>query len=270
MSSDLTLDDGVNLGDSWGYAGRGLHGWIVETIGRRIVGGALAPGVVLPHEGDLMSELGASRTSVREALRVLASKGLIESRQKVGTRVRPRRSWNLLDPDLLAWHASEEAGDLMPQLFELRRLVEPLAVRLAAERQDGQGLAALDQALDRMRACAEEEGEDRGDGDGDGGRLYRADVAFHQAIFAATGNPFVERLGATVSALLDLSFRLNERMTGIVSENVDLHAAIVEGIHARDPARAEAAAIRLIDAARGVFIPPDGAADGSATGPDVP
>ena len=88
------------------YPTRGVHGRLVEQIGRRILGGELAPGAMLPREAELVQELGISRTAVREAIKVLAAKGLVESRQKLGMRVRPERAWNLLDPDVLAWQAA--------------------------------------------------------------------------------------------------------------------------------------------------------------------
>src|SRR5437867_4809520 len=126
------------------YPEQSLHGRIVHAIGRRILGGDLQPGDLLPAE----PELGASRTVVREAIKVLAAKGLVESRPKTGTRVRPRESWNLLDPDVLAWlQDGAVSEDLLRKLTEVRRIIEPAAAELAAARADGRDLAALEQAL---------------------------------------------------------------------------------------------------------------------------
>ena len=82
------------------YPRRGLHGAVVHEIGVRIVNGDLQPGETLPDNGFLI-DADVSRTVVRETIKVLAAKGLVESRPKVGTRVRPRRDWNLLDPDVM-------------------------------------------------------------------------------------------------------------------------------------------------------------------------
>src|SRR5258707_1526950 len=90
-----------------------LHGRIVHAIGRRIVSGDLRPGDLLPSE----PELGASRTVVREVVKVLSAKGLVESRPKTGTRVRPRETWNLLDPDVLAWHQGGSTGSVNATLL---------------------------------------------------------------------------------------------------------------------------------------------------------
>ena len=85
------------------YPRRGLHGEVVHSIGLRIVSGDILPGEPLPPEDELVGDLSVSRTVVREAVRVLAEKGLVEARPKTGTRVRPRSDWNIGDPDVLSW-----------------------------------------------------------------------------------------------------------------------------------------------------------------------
>src|SRR5256885_11128886 len=125
------------------YPEQSLHGRIVHAIGRRIVTGNLQPGALLPAE----PELGASRTVQREAIKVLAAKGLVESRPKTGTRVRPRQSWNLLDPDVLAWQREgAPPAAFLRKLTEVRGVVEPAAAELAGERASRRELAAIEQA----------------------------------------------------------------------------------------------------------------------------
>src|SRR5262249_47442185 len=82
---------------------RGLHGELVHALGMQIVRGELKPGDALPTEVESTSGPGVSRTVVREAIKVLAAKGLVVSRPKTGTQVRDRSFWNLMDPDVLAW-----------------------------------------------------------------------------------------------------------------------------------------------------------------------
>ena len=105
-----------------GYPSAGLHGRVVHDIGARIVTGQIPPGDTLPSEGELAETYGASRSAIREAVKVLAAKGLVEPRRRSGTRVRPRESWNLLDPDILGWHSPEaliqEALDEMEKAGE--------------------------------------------------------------------------------------------------------------------------------------------------------
>src|SRR4028119_1302488 len=90
---------------------------IAEEIGRRIVTGKLPPGTPLPPEGVLLEELGVSRTTLREAFKILSAKGMLSARPKVGTVVRPERDWSLLDPEVLAWLF--ESGELHAALVEL-------------------------------------------------------------------------------------------------------------------------------------------------------
>src|SRR5207245_6372884 len=96
------------------------------------------------------------RTVVREAGKVLAAKGLVESRPKTGTRVRPRDAWNLLDPDVLAWQQDGAVDDaLLRKLTEVRRIIEPAAAELAAARADAQDVAALEDAFQQMEHTAQ-------------------------------------------------------------------------------------------------------------------
>src|SRR6266704_3653515 len=140
------------------YPDRSLHDRVVHAIGRKILGGQLRPGAFLPAE----PELGASRTVVREAIKVLTAKGLVESRPKIGTWVRPREAWHLLDADVLAWQQEGTSRpSLLRALTEVRRIVEPAAAELAATRADSRDLAALGQALEEMGRTAQ--APERGD-----------------------------------------------------------------------------------------------------------
>jgi GntR family galactonate operon transcriptional repressor len=230
----------VPVGRARVYAARGLHGRLVEKLGRRILGESLPPGASLPREAELAQQEGASRTAIREALKVLSAKGLVETRQKLGTRVRPRRHWNLLDPDVLAWQAAEGASPtLTAHLVELRRMVEPAAARLAALRRSPNELAVIEAAAAAMRASL-----------GDAAAYYEADLAFHRAIFAASGNPLVDRLGAIVAAVLEVSFRLQQRSLIPFERGLVLHERVAQAIAAADLAGAEAAMLDIIEAAR--------------------
>lgn len=221
------------------YPARGIHGRLVEAIGQRIVGDSLAPGTDLPREVELMTEFQASRTAVREAIKVLAAKGLVDSRPKRGMRVRAQDEWNLLDPDVLAWYAaSSPSAELVAQMVELRRMIEPAAARLAAERRRADELEAIAAAFAAMQAALD-----------DDTAYYQADLAFHRAVFRASGNPFVDRLGAIVAVILEVSFRLQRRSLIPAVAGLALHAPVLEAIRAQNPARAEAAMRAIIDAA---------------------
>ncbi|MGV2387253.1 MAG UNVERIFIED_CONTAM: GntR family transcriptional regulator, partial [Thermobifida fusca] len=130
------------------YPGRGVHGRVVELLGERVASGMIREGDTLDLR-SLSAELGVSMSVVRESVRVLAAKGLVDSRQKRGTFVRPRTEWNLLDADVVRWRArGGDTARLMADLAELRALIEPAAARFAAQRRTENQLADLDQALD--------------------------------------------------------------------------------------------------------------------------
>ena len=99
---------------------------VAGTIGRRIVSGTYDPGDTLPTEPQIQAEFGVSRTAVREAIRMLSAKGLTVSRPKIGTRVRPRVDWAMLDPEVLRWHVDQNPGDdFIHALFEMREIIVP-------------------------------------------------------------------------------------------------------------------------------------------------
>src|SRR4051812_683720 len=134
-----------------GYTSRGLHGQVVHALGLRIMSGQLPEGATIDLPA-LESELGVSRTVIRESLKVLTAKGLVDARQKRGTIVRDRSRWNLLDADVLRWQADTPTPELLTQLDELRGMIEPGAAALAARRRDDDDLDSLDTALDSMHA----------------------------------------------------------------------------------------------------------------------
>jgi len=220
------------------YPDRSLHDRVVHAIGRKILGGQLRPGALLPAE----PELGASRTVLREAIKVLAAKGLVESRPKTGTRVRPRESWNLLDADVLAWQ-QDGAGSawLLPALTEVRRFIEPAAAELAASRADARDVAALAQALEDMGRTAQGTG-------GDFEPFVQADMRFHLAILHACRNELLEQMSRIVYSALLVSFRATSRLPGRARASLPKHRAIFEAIRTRNPRGAAAAMRRLVQA----------------------
>ena len=116
------------------YPGQARHAQVVHALGAAIVRGELGPGSPVPTEDELVGRFEVGRSALREGVKVLAGKGLLESRTSAGTRVRPRESWNLLDPDVLRWRYSPDASPAdIRALADLRVALEPGAARLAAE-----------------------------------------------------------------------------------------------------------------------------------------
>src|SRR5262245_19668251 len=104
------MDGFSTSNSSRNFSRRSIHGRIAHELGQQILHGDLAPGEILPSETALGQEFGVSRTVLREAIKVLAAKGMVESKTKIGTRVRERDLWIMLDPDVLSWSlASHDA-----------------------------------------------------------------------------------------------------------------------------------------------------------------
>ena len=219
-----------------GYPHAGVHGRIVHTIGRRIVTGEIRPGEQLPTA----ARVRASRGVVREAVKVLAAKGLVISRPKTGTRVRPPESWNLLDPDVLAWRQEGlSPGVFLGKLTEVRLIIEPGAAELAARHAGPDQVRSLQLALRDMRDALDRSPPDY--------EAYNeADVRFHTAIVQACDNDVLERMGAIVNTALLVAFHAAIRVPGLARASLPRHQAILDAIRLHQPHRARAVMSLLV------------------------
>jgi DNA-binding FadR family transcriptional regulator len=200
-----------------------IHGRITEELGVAIISGRHPPGSVLLNEIEASEKLGISRPVYREAMRILAAKGLVQSRPKTGTRVLPRSTWNLLDPDVLAWmFQGEPDPEFVRQLFELRGIIEPAAAAFAAERRTSSQLSRLGHALEEMARHGLHTVEGRA-----------ADEAFHAEILTATGNETLMALINSVSASVRWTTIFKVRGGRTVRDSIPdhrkLYSAIAEG-----------------------------------------
>jgi DNA-binding FadR family transcriptional regulator len=216
-----------------------LHGTIAQHLGVRIVGGHFKPGALLDNEIEASDQWKVSRTAYREAVRILAAKGLVEARPKVGTRVTALHRWHLLDPDVLTWIFSGEPDPkLITGLFELRRMVEPPAAALAARRRSSEDLAMMELALEAMAKYTLAN---------DLGRA--GDQEFHAAMLRASGNPFLESLTSGIVAAVARTTVFKQRRRPLARDPVPDHVSVYEAIRDRKPKRAQQAMTRLIDLA---------------------
>ena len=211
-----------------------LHHHIAAHIGRLIAQGTLAPGDVLPNEAMLGAELAVSRTALREAIKVLAAKGLVEVRRKTGTRVRPSPDWHMLDPEVLTWFFAESGGApvALHDLLELRKAIEPAAAREAATRATAPELLEIQTAF----ACMEEAASHPTDS-------VEADLRLHLAILQASHNIFMRSFGGLVQTALRASFRLTGNSSNVYQRTLALHRAVVGAISSRC---AEAAYLAMV------------------------
>lgn len=214
-----------------------VHGRIARDMGIDIVTGRYKPGDLLTGEVAASDELHVSRTAYREAVRILAAKGLVESRPKIGTRVSRMADWHLLDPDVLEWMFQQEPDPaLLAALFELRRIVEPEAAALAARRRSDAQLDTMRDALRRMEELSLES---------EAGR--RADQAFHAAMLDAAGNAFLASLTSGVGAAVAWTTVFKQRKGPLRRDPMPDHLRVLDAIAAEDDIAAHRAMAELID-----------------------
>ena len=211
---------------------RGIHGQTVEILASRILSNEYPQGTILDLP-TLRAELDVSLTALREALKVLTAKGMIDARQKRGTFVQPRTSWNMLDADVMRWHTASAADPaLFDQLTEVRAVVEPAAARMAAERATDEDIAALTEALAAMAAAEDVDA------------ALAADITFHRHLLLATHNDFLAQIAQIIA--IGLAERDKFVHHANPSDPVPSHRPVLDAVTAHDPEAAERAMRALV------------------------
>jgi DNA-binding FadR family transcriptional regulator len=219
---------------------KNVHGNTLDHLGHAILSGRYPPETSIPPEPLLCEELGVSRTVIREAVKSLIAKGLVTTGPKVGTRVLPSEHWNWFDPDVIVWQS--QAGltpEFLRDLQDLRRVVEPAAVRMAAERATPEDIAEIESAFAGMRRAVEE-----------GGDYVKHDLRFHQGLLRGSRNRMIIQMSKALGALLRTSFEISTTRKDGPRNSLPLHRAVLDAVIAHDPERAEQAILVLIDGAR--------------------
>lgn len=215
---------------------KSLHGRIVQELGMDIVSGKVQPGQRLPAEADLCERYGVSRPVLREATRVLVAKGLVVSKPRVGSVVKPREDWHMLDPDVLYWTLSSmPEGEFFRSLLTVRRVIEPAAAALAATAATSDDLARIASAYDRMERAPT------------ASALLEPDLEFHRAIMAATHNDLLAHIGNMLALALSESIKLTSRHPDTHALSLPRHKAILTAIQSRDPLGARQASLVQLD-----------------------
>ncbi|MFM0325773.1 FadR/GntR family transcriptional regulator [Caballeronia glebae] len=214
-----------------------LHRQVLNQMGEQICSGKFAPGEILPAEPILAEQMQVSRITIRETMKSLSAKGMLEVRRRYGTIVLPRSQWQLFDPDVITWRA--RAGTLDPglieDLMELRLIIEPNAAKLAAKRATDDDRKAVRRAYKAMERAVAGHGE-----------YVPADLAFHGAILTACHNQFVQQMQNALSAILRTSFELSSEIAGGPARSLPMHEALCIAIEQGDPETAEQAVLTLI------------------------
>lgn len=219
---------------------RNLQAQVLDELGAAIAGGQHPPGSPMPVEAELCAKFGVSRTVVREAIKSLAAKGMLTTGPKVGTRICNPSEWNWFDPQVVAWQAkSGFTKDVLRDLQELRRLIEPAAASLAAERATPEDIADLEKAYEGMREAIERQGD-----------YVSHDLLFHQSLLKASHNQMIRQMSRAMGALLLTSFELSSRKPGGPAQSLPLHRAVLDAIRNRDPQAALNTSLAQIDVAK--------------------
>jgi DNA-binding FadR family transcriptional regulator len=219
--------------------GQNLTYSIVHDLGIAIVTGTFSKQNPFPIEAELCRQYGASRTVLREAVKMLTSKGLLNARPRQGTWVQPEEHWNLLDPDILGWLLERKFSPaLLIEFSEVRLAVEPAAAALAARVAGAAEKAAVLSGIERMQAA------ERGDDD-----PLDSDIAFHVAVLRATRNRFYAQLTGLTATALRFSIRTTNRYKGVRLASVADHKKVADAIIAGKSAVAAEAMRKLIQEA---------------------
>jgi DNA-binding FadR family transcriptional regulator len=215
----------------------GLVDKVVQRIGQDIISGKLKPAQTLPNEADLCDQLGVSRSVLREAIRVLISKGLLEKKSRLGTRVCAADAWSLLDSAVLTWMSAVDPPDrFVRELFELRRAIEPAVAALAAACITDDELALLEESHREMIAAGD-----------DPELFFEPDFRFHQIIFRSVNNSLMQALGRIVMQALETNLRLSLPAPLGQQRSIPLHRAVLEAMRHHLPEAARMATVCLIN-----------------------
>ena len=221
---------------------RGQVKSVVDIVGQRIASGEYSEGETLPVEQQLADSLGVGRNALREAIKVLSGKGLISTAPRSGTKIRPKGDWNMLDPDVLSWHADPETAtpEFLLALLEIRRIFEPKAAELAAVRATREDVTAILAAYDDMQRF-EEDSEQR----------LAADIQLHSSILAASHNPFISHFKHAVATYLKAHAKIGvESDKEKLQQDLELHHDIAWSIATGKAKSAYTNTVKMLNSAR--------------------
>lgn len=209
---------------------------VARELGRRIVAGTIETGTLIDDEATLTERYQVSRVVVRDAVKILVGKGLLDVRRGIGTRVKPRNQWILWDDDVLAWHVNAPPNkDFISQLMDIRLAFEPKAARWAAERATPESLAEIEAACSGMEL---EKGSVE--------KFIIADALFHRSVLRAARNDYLTAMEGVIYSALLISVQITNQDPRENSSSVSFHREVYEAIAAKDGYRAEQLTEKLL------------------------
>jgi DNA-binding FadR family transcriptional regulator len=229
-------------------AARNFHTFVIGEIGVDIASGRAAVGSILPNDADMMARYGVSRTVLREALKTLEAKGMVEARPKVGTRVLPRSRWNLFDRQVLGWvHEAGPDAAFMAWFADVRVPLELQTARLAAQNRTADQLRQLFYWLGQRQATARMPEP-----------FAMAEFELHRTLADASGNPFLRAASplSEFGVLQAVTRRLTGAEVDLACARHPAYAALLSAVEARAPAEAAAAMTAVLAPDDGVAAEP--------------
>ncbi|MER2491303.1 FadR/GntR family transcriptional regulator [Catenovulum sediminis] len=209
---------------------------VARELGRRIVAGTFEPGCLLDDEASLAERFQVSRVVIRDAVKILVAKGMLDVRRGIGTKVRPRTNWVLWDDDVLAWHITAAPNsDFFNQLMDIRIAFEPKAARWAAERGSDTCIQEIEKACENMetvKASVE--------------KFVIADALFHKAVLRAANNEFLNSMEGVIYSALLVSLRITNKDPCDNETSIPFHREVYQAIASRDGDLAEKLTERLL------------------------
>ena len=194
--------------------------------------------IAFPNEGELCKQLGVSRSILREAVKVLENKGMVQVRPRSGTRSRPRSAWNQLDPDILAWQSELKPDPrFLRDLCEVRLAIEPIASGFAALRAGQEEIALIRQCLERRLEIHAAE---------DLAAAIDADLQYHTAVVAASHNPLFQQLNATIRDPYRVALSYTLLLPAAVALELEEYRKLTDAIEQRNPLAARRSAEEIV------------------------
>jgi GntR family transcriptional regulator, galactonate operon transcriptional repressor len=217
-----------------------LHQAVMKSLALKVIENSRGTETVLfPSETELCEQLGVSRSILREAVKVLAAKRMLQVRPKSGTRSRPRSEWNLLDPDVLAWQCEAKVhAKFLEDLCEMRLGIEPMSSELAAARATPEEIDVLANHLKAMELVAS-----------DPKAFIEPDVQFHNTIYQACRNDLIQHLATTIRGAFRVSLSFTTSLPGALMTSLPAHRRVFEAIQRRNPRAARLASEELVQLA---------------------
>jgi GntR family galactonate operon transcriptional repressor len=216
-------------------AGGRLHSRVTAQLARRVIESDRRGKIIaFPKEADLCGELGISRSILRESMKVLADKGMVEMKPRAGTHSRPREEWNRLDADILGWQAALGPDpQFVRELCEVRLAIEPTAAGFAAVRATEQELAQIEECLEQRREAA---------GHADLKGLIELDMALQSAVVDASRNALLRHLCASIRGPFQAALAVTVQVPATVKLGLEAHEVLLDCLRKRDPLGARRAA----------------------------